>query len=181
LSLRRPAHLPEYALEAALLGTFMFVACVLGVLLEHPAAAARAAIPDPFARRALFGAAMAATALALVYSPWGKRSGAHLNPAVTLAFLRLGRVRARDAAAYVAAQALGAIAGVLAAWAVIGSPLAHADVRFVVTRPGAAGATVAFVSEAVARRAMLDGPAPRMDPARAGSLLSGKISLHRAN
>jgi len=145
---RWPAHLPEYALEAALLGIFLFVACALGVLLEHPEGAARAAIPAPLARRALFGAGMAATALALVYSPWGKRSGAHLNPAVTLTFLRLGRVAARDAAGYVAGQSAGAILGVLAAWAVLGAPLAHADVSFVVTRPGPAGAAVAFASEA---------------------------------
>jgi glycerol uptake facilitator-like aquaporin len=89
-------HWPEYLGEAALLGAFMLVACVAGVLLDHPAAAAVRAIPDPFARRSLFGLAMGATAIAIIYSPIGKRSGAHINPSVTLAFLRLGKVKPRD-------------------------------------------------------------------------------------
>lgn len=46
-------HWPEYLAEAALLAAFMLVACVAGVLLEHPAAAAARTIPNPFARRAL--------------------------------------------------------------------------------------------------------------------------------
>ena len=35
---------------------------------------------------------MGLTAIALIYSPWGQRSGAHFNPAVTLTFFRLRRV-----------------------------------------------------------------------------------------
>ena len=79
-------HWPEYLGEAALLGAFMLVACVTGVALDHPAAAAVQAIPDAFTRRALFGLVMGATAVALIYSPLGKRTGAHLNPSVTFIF-----------------------------------------------------------------------------------------------
>jgi aquaporin Z len=140
-------HWPEYLAEAGLLGLFMVVACVLGVALDHPASIAVSALPDPFARRALFGLAMGATAIAIIYSPAGKRSGAHINPAVTLAFLRLGKVRPRDAAVYVTAQIAGATAGVIAAWAVLGGRLAHPAVHFVTTRPGPTGALVAFVAE----------------------------------
>ena len=32
----------------------------------------------------LMGLAMGLTAMALIYSPWGRRSGAHLNPAGTV-------------------------------------------------------------------------------------------------
>src|SRR5512138_1491194 len=126
-------HWPEYLAEAGLLGLFMIVACVLGVALDHPGSAVLRAVPDPFARRALFGVAMGATAIAIVYSPPGKRSGAHINPAVTLAFLRLGKIGPRDAALYVGAQLAGAIAGVLAAWAALGGRLAHPDVHFLTT------------------------------------------------
>ena len=42
-------------------------------------------------RRMLTGMAMGGTAIALVFSPLGKRSGAHFNPAVTLTFWRLGK------------------------------------------------------------------------------------------
>ena len=52
------------------------------------------AIADADLRRVLIGIAMGLTAIALIYSPWGKRSGAHMNPAVTLTFLRLGKMRA---------------------------------------------------------------------------------------
>jgi aquaporin Z len=142
-------HWPEYVAEAGLLAVFMVVACVLGVVLDHPASIAVRALPDPFARRTLFGLAMGATAIAIIYSPAGKRSGAHINPAVTLAFLRLGKVRPRDAAVYVAAQIVGATAGVIAAWAALEDQLAHPAVHFVTTRPGPAGALVAFVAEAL--------------------------------
>src|SRR2546427_3813480 len=36
--------------------------------------------------------AMGATAIAIVTSPWGKRSGGHFNPAITFTFYRLGKV-----------------------------------------------------------------------------------------
>ena len=43
------------------------------------------------------GIAMGLTAVALIYSPLGARSGAHMNPAVTLTFLRLGKIAPVDA------------------------------------------------------------------------------------
>ena len=39
---------------------------------------------------------MGLTAIGLIYSPWGQRSGAHFNPPVTLTVLRLGKVTPRD-------------------------------------------------------------------------------------
>ena len=94
----------------------MVSACVMTVLLEHPASPVRAAIPDAFTGRALIGIAMGLTAVGLIYSPWGQRSGAHFNPSVTVTFLRLGKIEGRDACAYVVAQCVGGIVGVLLAW-----------------------------------------------------------------
>ena len=85
-------HWREYAIEALLLGTFMISACGFTILLGHPASPVSPLIPDPFVRRALTGIAMGATAMTLVYSPLGRRSGAHMNPSMTLTFLRLGKI-----------------------------------------------------------------------------------------
>lgn len=147
-SIRPPAgHWPEYLIEGAGLGLFMLSASVFCALLEHPASPLRAALPAAFARRALMGIAMAATAVALIYSPWGRRSGAHFNPAVTLAFYRLGKVAPRDLAGYVAAQFIGGAVGMAAATAALGAVLSHPAVHFVTTVPGAAGAPAAFSAE----------------------------------
>jgi aquaporin Z len=140
-------HWPEYGMEAALLGLFMVSACAFTVLLEHPASPARQGIADPFFRRALTGCAMGATAIALIYSPWGKQSGAHFNPAVTLTFWRLGKVARRDAGAYVASQFVGGALGVLLSAAALGPLLAHPVVRYAVTIPGPGGVALAWVAE----------------------------------
>jgi len=50
--------------------------------------------------------------MAMVYAT-GHLSGAHINPAVTIAFVLSRHFRARDALAYVAAQLAGATAGAL--------------------------------------------------------------------
>src|SRR5207244_2055139 len=80
------------------LGLFMASAGLFGTLLESPSFWGHRLIPHPFVRRALMGVLMGLTAVGLIYSPWGKRSGAHINPATTLTFLRLGKVSGRDAA-----------------------------------------------------------------------------------
>jgi aquaporin Z len=141
------SHWQEYAIEAALLGAFMLSACLFTVLLFHPGSPVPGIVPDPFLRRVLMGLAMGSTAVGLVYSGWGKQSGAHFNPAVTLTFARLGRVAPRDAAAYVVAQFLGGILGVLVAMLLAGGLVADASVRYAVTVPGPAGPGVAFAAE----------------------------------
>ena len=143
----RIKHLPEYLIEAALLGTFMISACAFTILLEHPALSLRSAIPDPFVRRVLIGLAMGATAILLIYSPLGRRSGAHMNPAITLTFLWLGKINPRDAAAYVAAQFLGGVAGILIVAMIAGMLAGDPTVRFAATIPGPDGELVAFGAE----------------------------------
>ena len=144
---RGMAHLPEYAIEAALLGLFMVSACAFGVLLEHPVSVVHQSLPDPNVRRFLMGMAMGTTAVALIYSPWGGRSGAHFNPSVTAVFYWLGRISGRDAIGYIAAQFIGGLAGVLLAKALLGERLAHPRVGYVLTQPGAFGVGAAFLGE----------------------------------
>jgi aquaporin Z len=93
------------------------------------------------------GVAMGLTAAALVYSPWGRRSGAHFNPSITLTFLRLGKVSRRDAAGYVAAQFAGGVLGIAGAAGLLRPWIADASVNYVATLPGPEGDGVAFAAE----------------------------------
>src|SRR5437870_970531 len=140
-------HWPEYLIEAIGLGLFMLSACLFVALLEHPNSPLRQAMTDPFLRRIPMGLAMGLTAAGLIYSPWGQRSGAHLNPSVTLTFWRLGKVNHWDAFFYVSAQFVGAIVGVGVAATMLDAWLAHPAVSYAATVPGVGGAGVAFVAE----------------------------------
>jgi aquaporin Z len=140
-------HWPEYLIEAASLGLFMVSACLFATLLQHPSSPVRHTVMTAMLRRIPMGLAMGVTAVAIIYSRWGQRSGAHLNPAVTLTFWRLGKVKAWDAVFYVAAQFAGASIGVGMAAVGLGTRLAHPAVNYAATVPGAGGAGVAFVAE----------------------------------
>ena len=141
------AHWPEYLMEGAELGAFMVSASVVAALLDHPASPVHQVIANPVARRIVGGILMGVTAICLVRSPWGRRSGAHMNPSFTLTFLRLGKIAPWDATFYVLAQFAGGIAGMLVAIAAIGSFLASPEVGYVATRPGMGGPLVAFIAE----------------------------------
>ena len=140
-------HWPEYLMEAACLGLFMISAFTFGSILEHPASLIPQAIPNPMFRRFLMGLAMGSTAIGIIYSPWGKQSGAHINPSTTLTFFRLGKIATWDAAFYVASQFIGGIAGALFASAFLNAWVSHPSVNYVATMPGSAGAAAAFVAE----------------------------------
>lgn len=140
-------HWPEYLIEAACLGLFMISACVFGILFEFPGSRVHQALPHPFLRQVLTGLAMGSTAVALIFSPMGKRSGAHMNPSVTLTFLRLGKVAPWDAFFYVVLQFVGAIVGVLLVFAAAREMLSHPAVNYVATMPGPSGVRAAFFGE----------------------------------
>lgn len=86
-------------------------------------------------RRLLTGLLFAGGATAVVYSPLGQISGGHINPAVTVAFWRLGKVPTRDAVIYVAMQFLGAFTGAFAAGVAWGK--LTTGVQYAATVPGA--------------------------------------------
>ncbi len=90
-------HWPEYLIEAGCLGAFMISACSFAALLGHPQSPVQMWFTAGMPMRFVMGLAMGLTAVALIYSPWGKRSGAHMNRAVTFTFWRLGKVASWDA------------------------------------------------------------------------------------
>jgi aquaporin Z len=142
-------------MEAALLGAFMVSACVFGVLYGFPGSPVRQTVSSGFLRNLLGGLSMGLTAFAIFYSPWGKQSGAHINPSVTLTFLRLGKIRFWDALFYMAAQSAGAVLGVLLVAKFLHREISDPAVRYVVTTPGPWGPRVAFVAEFIMAAGMM--------------------------
>ena len=138
---------PEYLCEGLELGIFMISAGLFTILLMHPSSPVPQWVPDAFVRRMLIGIAMGGTAIAIVFSPLGKRSGAHFNPAVTLTFWRLGKVKGWDAFFYIIAQFLGGATGVALVAFFWRAMLADMTVNFVATLPGPTGPGIAFGAE----------------------------------
>jgi aquaporin Z len=93
------------------------------------------------------GIAMGATAIMIIRSPPGRRSGAHFNPAITITYLRLGKIGGWDAIFYVVFQFCGGIFGVGVSALILGSSLAVPAVNYAVTVPGQDGTGAAFGAE----------------------------------
>jgi aquaporin Z len=140
-------HWPEYGMEFVEMGVYLFSTCTFATLLQHPASPLRQYLANGLVRRACFGLSIGATIAALVLTPWGKQSGGHLNPAITFAFYRLGKVQFWDAIFYGVAQYAGATVGVvLATLLLLGAP-AHPTIRYAATLPGRYGLGTAFFAE----------------------------------
>lgn len=135
-------HLPEYLIEAVGLAIFMISAAFFTVLFEE-----YWVVSSPLARRFFEGIAIGLTALGLIYSPWGKQSGAHFNPAVTLTFWRLGKVHHIDFVFYFIFQFIGGYVGVVLFDLFAQKPFRSAQVNFIITVPGKPGLLACFFSE----------------------------------
>jgi aquaporin Z len=90
-------------------------------------------LPSHSMRLLLTGALFAGTGALIAVSPLGRISGAHLNPAVSLAFWLSRKMHDHDVAAYILAQCIG---GLLGAGVVRFVWSDSASVGFGVTRPG---------------------------------------------
>ncbi len=144
-------HWPEYLVEAAGLAGFIIGAGLLTTLLEHPDSLVHQSVgrQPPLLRRVPLGLCMGAYIAGVVYSPWGQRSGAHINPAVTWTFFRLGKIKLWDALFYTLAQFAGAILAAQLMKAMLREWYAHPSVNYTVTVPGreTIGTELAFVAE----------------------------------
>ncbi len=118
-----PADLPR-RLAAEALGTAFLLAVVVGSgIMGESLAGGNTAI-------ALLGNTIATGAiLAVLILIFGPLSGAHFNPAVTLAFTLRGELEKRTALAYIAVQLVGGLAGVLIAHAMFEEPLLQASLK----------------------------------------------------
>ena len=125
-------------LAAEFIGTALLLATVVGSGVMGVALA-----DGNDAVALLANAAATAAVLYVLIEVLGPVSGAHFNPAVTLAFRLRGEIGGREAAAYVAVQLVAAILGVLLAHLMFELPLLQPGIR---VRTGGAQ----WASEAVA-------------------------------
>jgi aquaporin Z len=71
-------------------------------------------IPSESARRLLTGFMFGTVGCLVTISPVGKISGAHINPAVTLAFWLRGKIKSVTMFSYIINQFIGAVIGTIA-------------------------------------------------------------------
>ena len=136
-----------YAFEASELALFMLSACASTVFLFDPSYPALHLFPSAIVRRSFMGIAMGLTAVLIIHSPMGRRSGAHFNPAITLTYFRLHKISTWDAIFYVVFQFMGGVLGVAVAATFFGKRLANPAVEYAVTVPGKYGTAAAFFAE----------------------------------
>lgn len=140
-------HWRHYLAEAAGLAFFMLGASIITTQLHYKEAWLHGIITNPFAQLASLGLLMSFVIAAIIYTPWGNKSGAHINPAVTIAMWRLGKIDAHDALFYILSQFAGGVVAVQIAGLLLGRGYTKAGTNYVVTQPGPAGASVAFIAE----------------------------------
>ncbi len=131
-------HWREYLMEALGLAGFVFVAGLLTVFLEHPdfpmMQSSFGGEESAVWRRVPLGIIMGAYISLVVYL-FGEKSGAHINPATTWAFFRLGKINFADSVFYTISQFAGAVAAALALKFWLGLWFAHPLINFGATAP----------------------------------------------
>ncbi len=136
-----------YLCEALGLGMFMFCASLATVIINHPALPVRGHLPNELLRRFLIGLLMGLTAFYILNSPFGKKSGAHINPAVTIVQYRLGNINKVNAVFYIIFQFIGGSLGMYLIYILMPPYILHPDVNYIVTQPSQAGVAIAFILE----------------------------------
>lgn len=146
-------------MEAFGLAGFVIGAGCLAVFLEHPDFPAMKGAfggeANAIWRRVPLGILMGAY-IAGVINLFGEKSGAHINPATTWAFFRLGKINFADACFYTLAQFAGAAAAASVLKFALGSLFAHPSVDFGITKPKPPhGSMSAFAAEFIISFALM--------------------------
>jgi aquaporin Z len=161
----RPAtngwHWKEW--QAELAGTAVLLFAV--VTAKYWAVRAGPPFSDPAIRVLIVGTVAGLAVIGVAFSPLGRRSGAHLNPAVTIGMWLQGITGRADLAGYTTAQIIGGIAGVAAArtwgpqvasatvhWAVIAPPAGMTEPAAAAVEAGATFAQLVLVFRVLASR-----------------------------
>jgi aquaporin Z len=116
--MRNRLHVTEWAGEFVGTAWHVFIGTFAVVLGFHPASPLVHSVHVAAVRRLIVGLLFVGSAVVVPLTPIGRRSGGHVNPAVTFAFFLRRHLHRRDLAGYIAAQLLGGIAGAALAAAV---------------------------------------------------------------
>lgn len=147
-------HLGEWASELIGTAALVFGGLSAVVLDFYPGSPVAGLVPSPSLRLLLTGALFAGIGSLVAISPLGRRSGAHLNPAVTFAFTCTKHVHPHDLCGYVVAQLGGGLAGAGLLRLMWGSRAGA--LGYGVTQPGAhTGVAAALGLEAVMTAALV--------------------------
>ena len=136
-----------YCYEALGLGIFMFFAGLADVVINHPGLPIQQHFHLAIIRRFFIGLCMGLTALYILNSPFGKKSGAHINPSVTIVQYRLGNITSMNAIFYVLFQFIGGSLGMYLIYLLFPHLIPHPAINFIVTQPSDAGVVLAFAFE----------------------------------
>lgn len=141
----------NYAAECA--GTAFMVAFGLSsvALFWSSFSPIPALMPDPGIRRLLTGLLFATGVVAVIYSPVGRKTGAHINPSVTISLLFMKKIAVADAFGYVIAQCVGAVLGSGAVYMLFNALLGWPDglLKGVTLPDPVYGVSAAFAGELV--------------------------------
>lgn len=148
-------QIPWALFVSELVGTALLVLIGLSLVIlmfgtESPVAKW---IPSEGLRRLITGFLFGTTGASIALSPVGRVSGAHINPAVTLAFRLMGKLDLPTTLGYIAAQLIGAVVGALPLllWGAMGQ-----SVAFGATLPGSdVSLSIAFLGEAITTFTMI--------------------------
>lgn len=117
-----------HAYAAELVGTFLLA------FMVHMGVGGQLPVPTPI---------LAGLTLGLVVYMFGAISGAHVNPAVTIALASIRKISPKDAGMYIVAQLIGGYLALLAGNFLLGSPLTVvADTTLMIGIAEAIGAAV---------------------------------------
>src|SRR6185437_16721336 len=123
--------LKDYCYEALGLGIFMFSAGLFDAIIDHPDLFVRQHIHSALVRRFLIGLTMGITALFIFNAPFGKKSGAYINPAITLVQYRLGNIDKKDALFYSLFQFTGGSIGMYLIYLFLPHLISHPAINYI--------------------------------------------------